>query len=234
MLKCLQENCSKKYKRIFHAAWKIRLYFIFKYHASTNLIERYHRTLKTAIAIYSKQDFRRWDDPVPYLLFSLRNSKNNSLGLSPAQLVFGKTLQHPFLNDDKFSNGTDTFFDLNTYKDSIDVARLEMLQKSQANLQEASSKEECKFLQQKEEKVLSLSLLSPFLNKLMPALNFSRLQSHLRLRLLARFSFRYIVFTKMKSCTEGRLNSCTSYEVQQFKKGSFSLNYISTICELFN
>lgn len=116
----------------FADAWKIRLYFIPKYHASTNnSIERYHRTLKTAIAIYSKQDFRRWDDPVPFLLFSLRNSKNESPVFSPSELVFGKTLRHPFLNNDDLANGNGTFLDINDYKDSLDLARLEMLQSAQ-------------------------------------------------------------------------------------------------------
>lgn len=70
------------------------------YHPQCNgLIERFHRTLKTAIKTYENQN---WSEYLPIILLALRTTYKHDLQCSPAELVYGKTLKLPndfFLSD---------------------------------------------------------------------------------------------------------------------------------------
>ncbi|KYN41477.1 hypothetical protein ALC56_04118, partial [Trachymyrmex septentrionalis] len=63
------------------------------YLASNGLIERWHRTLKTAITCY--EDGRQWLDLLPTVLLSLRTCLKEDLKCSPAELVHGAPLRVP-------------------------------------------------------------------------------------------------------------------------------------------
>lgn len=61
------------------------------YHPQANgQVERWHRTLKTAIMAYSTE---HWTEILPFVLFGLRSAINNETGVSLAQLTFGTHLR---------------------------------------------------------------------------------------------------------------------------------------------
>ncbi|UYV75534.1 hypothetical protein LAZ67_13000536 [Cordylochernes scorpioides] len=63
------------------------------YHPQSNgKIERFHRTLKTAI---SSHNYIRWTERLPSVLLGLRSSIYGSSEVSIAQMVFGKTIRLP-------------------------------------------------------------------------------------------------------------------------------------------
>jgi len=80
------------------------------YHpASNGLIERWHRTLKTAITC--KGNARGWLDALCVVLLGLRTCYKQDLKCSPAELLFGAPLRIPgeFLEDTHHPADTETF-----------------------------------------------------------------------------------------------------------------------------
>ena len=62
---------------------------------SQGALERFHSTLKTMIKTYSHENGKDWDEGIPFLLFAVRESVQESLGFSPFELVFGHTVRGP-------------------------------------------------------------------------------------------------------------------------------------------
>ncbi|XP_054746191.1 uncharacterized protein LOC129250609 [Anastrepha obliqua] len=63
------------------------------YHPQANgMIERFHRTLKTAIMCHKD---KRWYDSLPLILLSLRSTFKADLETSPAELIYATTLKLP-------------------------------------------------------------------------------------------------------------------------------------------
>ena len=62
---------------------------------SQGALERYHQTLKGMLRTYCLESGRDWADAVPWLLFASREVTQESLGFSPADLVFGHTPRGP-------------------------------------------------------------------------------------------------------------------------------------------
>lgn len=62
---------------------------------SQGALERYHQTLKAMIRAYCVETGREWDEGLPFLLFATRESVQESIGFSPADLVFGHTVRGP-------------------------------------------------------------------------------------------------------------------------------------------
>ncbi len=62
---------------------------------SQGVLERFHQTLKSMVRTYCLQHKKDWDEEIPLLLFAVRNTVQESLGFSPAELVFGHSLRGP-------------------------------------------------------------------------------------------------------------------------------------------
>lgn len=62
---------------------------------SQGALERFHQTLKTMIRAYCLQTGKDWAEGLPFLLFAARETVQESLGFSPAELVFGHTVRGP-------------------------------------------------------------------------------------------------------------------------------------------
>ena len=62
---------------------------------SQGAIERFHRTLKDMLRSYCFEFEKDWDEGVPLLLFAVREVVQESLGFSPAELVFAHTVRGP-------------------------------------------------------------------------------------------------------------------------------------------
>nr|XP_046272302.1 uncharacterized protein LOC124073826 [Scatophagus argus] len=62
---------------------------------SQGALERFHQTLKTMLRAYCLETGKEWDEGIPFLLFAVRETVQESLGFSPAELVFGHTVRGP-------------------------------------------------------------------------------------------------------------------------------------------
>ena len=59
---------------------------------SQGALERWHQTLKSMLKKYCLGTEKEWDEGVPLVLFAVRETVKESLGFSPADLVFGLTV----------------------------------------------------------------------------------------------------------------------------------------------
>lgn len=65
------------------------------YPQSQGALERFHQMLKTMLRVYCVETGKDWADSLPLLLFAIRETVQDSLGFSPAQLVFGHSVGGP-------------------------------------------------------------------------------------------------------------------------------------------
>lgn len=101
-------------------AYGVKQHFVPKYFPRANAVERVNRTLKTAIAIFSKDDQRTWDAHLKEISFAINTSPSESTSISPARLVFGRELRpcfslHPSQTDNGVSN-----FDPANYTNNVE------------------------------------------------------------------------------------------------------------------
>ncbi|GFX80515.1 hypothetical protein TNCV_5115161 [Trichonephila clavipes] len=70
------------------------------YPASNGLVERWNKVLKDMIHHVIRKDPRSWDRQLPFLLFAYREVPNNTTGVSPFRLLYGREALGPlpFLN----------------------------------------------------------------------------------------------------------------------------------------
>lgn len=62
---------------------------------SQGALERFHQTLKSMLSKYCAESSKDWDEGLSLLLFAIRESVQESLGFSPAQLIFGYDIRGP-------------------------------------------------------------------------------------------------------------------------------------------
>lgn len=62
---------------------------------SQGALERFHQTLKSMLCKFCTESHREWDEGLPLLLFAIRETTQESVGFSPADLVFGHTVRGP-------------------------------------------------------------------------------------------------------------------------------------------
>ena len=62
---------------------------------SQGSIERFHQTLKTLLKKHCSEPNDQWDKELPYLLFAIRSTPNDSIGLSPFDIIFGHNVRGP-------------------------------------------------------------------------------------------------------------------------------------------
>ena len=62
---------------------------------SQGAIERFHRSLKDMVRVYSNQFSSDWDVAMPFLMFAVRDTVNESTGFTPFQLVYSHEVRGP-------------------------------------------------------------------------------------------------------------------------------------------
>ncbi|KAI7808431.1 hypothetical protein IRJ41_004831 [Triplophysa rosa] len=75
---------------------------------SQGAVERFHQTLKTLLRTFCIETGKDWVDGLPLLMFAVRESVQESLGFSPAELVFAHTVRSPLKLLKKQLIGKDT------------------------------------------------------------------------------------------------------------------------------
>ena len=76
--------------------WGIKHIVSSPYHAqSQGVLERFHQTLKSMMRKFCLNVSKAWENDLPFLLFAIRSVPNESLGLSPFEIVFGHNVRGP-------------------------------------------------------------------------------------------------------------------------------------------
>lgn len=83
---------SHELDRIFKKYKIPKIHFTPKYTPQINTVERYNKTIVTAVSTFVNNDHRSWDLNLPQIQFAVNNSVNESTGFTPAFLVHGREL----------------------------------------------------------------------------------------------------------------------------------------------
>ncbi|XP_076043849.1 uncharacterized protein LOC143026944 [Oratosquilla oratoria] len=62
---------------------------------SQGALERFHQTMKSMIRKFCCEEDRDWDEGLQFLLFAIRETPSESLGVSPFELLFGRKVRGP-------------------------------------------------------------------------------------------------------------------------------------------
>ncbi|XP_068242408.1 uncharacterized protein [Palaemon carinicauda] len=62
---------------------------------SQGQVEQFHQTLKSILRKFCLETGCEWDKEIPYALFAIRSTPNETLGFSPFQLIFGHCVRGP-------------------------------------------------------------------------------------------------------------------------------------------
>ncbi len=65
------------------------------YHPQTNLTKRVNKTLETMIASFVEDKHSNWGQWLPELRFAINSAHHESTGVTPAQLMLGRSLKGP-------------------------------------------------------------------------------------------------------------------------------------------
>ena len=78
------------------------------YHPQTQgALERCHQTLKSLLRKFCFEQDQEWDEALPYMLFAIRETPNESTGISPFEMLFGRKVRGPLrLVKDKHLNSS--------------------------------------------------------------------------------------------------------------------------------
>ena len=93
------------------------------YHPIANIIERFHRQLKSALKAHSSSS--HWIETLPLVLLGIRTALKTDLQCSVAELVYGRTLHLPgefFLQDTSPATGDNSTL-LTTLKNAMRTLR---------------------------------------------------------------------------------------------------------------
>ena len=62
---------------------------------SQGALERWHQTFKSMLKKYCLESESEWDEGVDFLLFAIREAPQETLGFSPFEMLFGRTIRGP-------------------------------------------------------------------------------------------------------------------------------------------
>lgn len=79
----------------FAEKFGIRIVHSSSYHPQSNSVERIHRTMNRLFKVLCLEAGGDWEMNLPAILFAMRTTVHESLGYTPAELVFGKNLRTP-------------------------------------------------------------------------------------------------------------------------------------------
>ncbi|XP_069163371.1 uncharacterized protein [Procambarus clarkii] len=81
---------------------------------SQGALERFHQTLKGMLRKFCYDRQSKWVEELPYLLFAVRSVPNESLGISPFEMIFGHSVRGPL------EVARDHWLDAETNEDIVD------------------------------------------------------------------------------------------------------------------
>ena len=114
---------------------------------SQGAIERFHQTLKNMVKIYCMENGKDWDVGLPFLMFAIRESEQESLGFAPFDLVFGHSVRGPlqWLYERMLNGNDDKKENLLTYVSCFREKLFDARKMAAGNLSKAQEKMKCRF-----------------------------------------------------------------------------------------
>ncbi|KII60776.1 Retrovirus-related Pol polyprotein [Thelohanellus kitauei] len=117
--------------------WGIKKTRSSAYHPEGNgMAERNVQTLKNRIKQIADNNYTRWDEKLPEILFSMRNTISKSTGFAPTSLVYGRKLR----------SRTEAIYDINkinSYNTQINESsmdkRIKQLTEARANIEKSQT-----------------------------------------------------------------------------------------------
>lgn len=87
------KQLTSKIMRNLFATYNIpNVFYTPLYTPQVNTVERYNKTIMTAVSTFVGNDHRAWDTNMPKIQFALNSSVNEVTGFTPSFLVFGREL----------------------------------------------------------------------------------------------------------------------------------------------
>lgn len=135
---------------------------------SQGALERFHQTLKSMLKTFYLENEKDWDVGLDLVMFAIRDSRNESMGMSPFQLLYGREIRGPLkvLKTSWIGNQATSTLPLNSFDDfqtklnHIHEFAQKHLSKSQTKMKENYDKNACFRTFSPGDKVLVL-LLNP-------------------------------------------------------------------------
>ena len=96
---------------------------------SQGVLERCHQTLKALLRKFCHDQDQEWDEALRFILFAIRETPNESLGVSPFELLFGRKVRGPLkvIKDKLLNNPTNKLVTITQYieklKNTLDQVR---------------------------------------------------------------------------------------------------------------
>ncbi|KAL2102544.1 hypothetical protein ACEWY4_001712 [Coilia grayii] len=108
---------------------------------SQGALERFHQTLKNMLKTYCLEFQRDWDEGVPMAQFAIREVVQESLGFSPAELVFGHSVRGPLkIVRDAWLTDSTRYHDLSDYVSKMRYRLQRACQLAKQNLKVSQGK----------------------------------------------------------------------------------------------
>ena len=124
----------------------IQQYLATSYHPqSQGALERFHQTLKNLLSKYCMEHEKDWDTGVPFVLYAVRSTVQESLGFSPYQLLFGREIRGPLKLLKESWVSSDNTVDLTEYTCNLKMKLNEVHKLAKSNLSKVQSKMKSNF-----------------------------------------------------------------------------------------
>lgn len=106
---------------------------------SQGALERCHQTLKSLLSKFCYEQDQEWDEALPYILFAIREAPNESLGVSPFELLFGRKVRGPLkvVKDRLLNNSTSKLVTLTQYIEKLNSTLEQVRSFARRNLKQA-------------------------------------------------------------------------------------------------
>ncbi|GBM53917.1 hypothetical protein AVEN_64840-1 [Araneus ventricosus] len=82
-------------------------------HQESGMVERFNRMILNHLSLFVSRNQTDWDTHLPLFLLAYRSAKHEVTGLTPAEMLFGRTLRMPC--DILFGRPSETSSSLNEY-----------------------------------------------------------------------------------------------------------------------
>ncbi len=113
---------------------------------SQGALERFHQTLKSMLRKFCTETGRDWVEGLPLMMFAIRESVQESIGFSPAELVFGHTVRGPLrLLSEQLLSQNSTPIPVLEYVTSVKERLHQACQLAQTHLAESQAKMKTRF-----------------------------------------------------------------------------------------
>ena len=108
---------------------------------SQGALERQHQTLKSMLRKFCSEEDRDWDEGLPFLLFALRETPSDSLGVSPFELLYGRKVRGPLkvIKDHLITSPTSKLITVQRYINSLQERLTKVRAFASKNLTHAQS-----------------------------------------------------------------------------------------------